>query len=113
MNITRGDDKRFKFARYDDKKNIIEEIADEIFFSVKYNNLDDEVLIQKKLSDNTIEFSSEDYFYRFWIDSQDTDELSYGCYKYDIERIVDGRKKTISKGTFTIEEETTFLGNEG
>ena len=69
-------------------------------------------MFQKRLSNGDIEFSNEDFYYRLWINSTDTDNLAYGDYEYDIERIVDGKKRTIAKGRFTIEKEITFVGHE-
>lgn len=112
MEITRGDDKRFKFARKNKTGEIIEQIADEVYFTVKSTSYIEEYIFQKKLSTGEIEFSDEDFYYRFWINSTDTDGLAYGDYEYDIERIVDGKKRTIAKGRFTIEKEITFVGNE-
>lgn len=109
MNITRGDTKSFKFQRKSEGQPITAE-ADNIYFTVKYSNSVEDALIQKTISDMTFD---ENYFYHFTILPSDTNGLEYGNYSYDIEvKVGDTYVKTIAKGTFTIEEETTFAENE-
>lgn len=112
MEITRGDNKQFKLQRKDVDGNVIEVEADEMFFTVKYTQNHTEFLIQKKLSDGGIVFNGTDFYYRFELLPADTDNLTYGTYRYDVERIASGKKQTIAIGTFEITEEVTFASNE-
>lgn len=112
MEITRGDNKTFKFQRKDSAGAVIKYPASEVFFTVKYTYNHTTFVIQKKLSEGTIVFSDSDFYYRFEIIPTDTDTLTYGDYVYDIERIYLGKKLTIAKGIFTITEEATFASNE-
>ena len=110
MSMTRGDTAKFKFQRIDAEGHPITTIADKCWFSVKTNDTQQNVVIQKTIED--MDFSTEDYFYRFTIDPSDTNELQYGDYVYDVEIIQDDYKQTISKGQFILDYEVTFINNE-
>lgn len=112
MEIIRGDNKTCKFQRKDNNGAVIQYPASEVYFTVKESNLRDEFLFQKKLSDGTMSFDTEDFYYRFEILPADTNDLSYGTYEYDIERIYLGKVKTISIGTLKVNKEITFASNE-
>lgn len=107
IHITRGDTAKFKFARKNDEGIIYVE-AEKIYFSVKMTYSSKELLLQKKKEDMTF----EDGYYSFQIEPEDTDDLKYGTYVYDIEVITDTYKQTIAKGFFVIENEVTFKGDE-
>lgn len=109
MVIIRGDTGKFKFQRKDIQGNPITVKADKIYFTVKRNYVNFQPVIQKKIEDM---FFDNEGFYHFTILPSETDNLEYGNYYYDIERIVDGDKMTISKGTLKIDKEITFSGNE-
>ena len=111
MEITRGDYKKFKFQRKNKNNEVITEIPEKIFFTVKQNNYETNYLFQKRLNDG-IEYTLDDHYYRIEILEQDTEKLAYGDYVYDIEIIVDGKTKTIKKDTIKITEETTHKANE-
>lgn len=110
ISITRGDTQILKFQRRN-KDGIITTKANEMYFTIKENTNQKKYLLQKKLDDG-ISFNNEDYYYRITINSTDTDDLSYGKYKYDIEVKDTNYVKTISIGDFIITEEVTFVGNE-
>lgn len=110
LSMTRGDTAKFKFQRKDSEGNVIETKADKCWFSVKTNDTQQNVVIQKTIED--MDFSEEDFFYRLTIEPNDTNNLQYGDYVYDVEVIQDNYKKTISKGQFIIEYEVTFINNE-
>ncbi len=112
MEITRGDNKSFKFQRKNPDGTVIETVADELYFTVKKNYTDTTAIIQKVLSEGDVIFNGTDFYYRFEIVPSDTDGLRYQDYVYDIERIILGKKQTIAKGIFTITEEVTFASNE-
>lgn len=109
ISMTRGDTARWKFQRLDANGNPIKAIADYCWFTVKTNDMKKETILQKTI--DNMEFG-EDYFYRFTIEPEDTNNLQYGDYVYDLEVIQEDYKQTISKGIFTLEYEVTFVNNE-
>ena len=111
MIITRGDTHSYKFQRLDGEGQPIEEQAPKIYFTVKESNDEEEVVLQKTI--DNMEFDDE-FFYHFTIWPEDTDNLYYGAYKYDIQVKYPevNYKKTISKGNFIIEDESTWKANE-
>ena len=50
--------------------------------------------------------------YTFNIEPEDTDNLDYGTYVFDIELIKTGEIKQTSVGQFTLTSEVTFAENE-
>lgn len=111
MIITRGDTHSYKFQRLDGEKQPIEEQAPSIYFTVKDSNNEKEIIFQKTIEDMTFD---ENYFYHFTIWPEDTNDMYYGSYDYDIEvKYTDGNYvRTIAKGKFIVEEETTWKANE-
>lgn len=111
IELIRNDSLTLKFQRIAADGNVITEEADKIFFTVKQNNTTPTVVFQKTKQD--MEFDTETGTYRFTILPEDTVNLPYGTYKYDLE-VVNGTdyKKTISIGDFIIEDEVTFASNE-
>lgn len=109
MEITRGDTSKWKFRRLDMDGEPILERADKCWFSVKTGDMQENTVIQKTIDD--MEFN-EDGFYSFTIEPEDTNNLQYGNYVYDIEVIQGNYKQTISKGEFIINYEVTFVNNE-
>lgn len=109
ISITRGDTKQFKFQRKSNGQVITTE-ADEIFFTVKRNNNVENFVFQKTIDDMDFD---EEYFYHFTINPEDTNNLPYGTYAYDIEVKIDNYVKTIALGNFEITKEVTFYTNEG
>lgn len=109
IDLIRNDSLILTFKRIDGNGDIITEEADKIFFTVKQNNITNTVVFQKTKED--MEFNNGTY--RFTILPEDTVNLPYGTYKYDLE-VVNGTdyKKTISIGDFIIEDEVTFASNE-
>lgn len=113
IEIVRGDTEKIKICRSKAKeeKEIIKEKVDNLFFSVKENDVTREVLFQKKLSDNTITYT-EDGYYHVVINPEDTDNLAYGTYFFDIERIIGNDVKTPVVGELEITSEITHHENE-
>lgn len=109
LTMTRGDTEIFKFQRLDLNGDPILTEANKCWFSVKNTDNEQQVVLQKTIEDMTFD---EEGWYRFTINPQDTNELQYGDYVYDVEVIQDGYKQTISKGQFIIEYEVTFVNNE-
>lgn len=111
IEIIRGDTKKLKFQRKSTTNEIITEKPDKMFFTVKTGYYSKDYLFKKRL-DTDIIYNEQDNYYYFTIKPSDTDELDYDDYVFDIEIIKNDVKKTIAKGTLTIEEEVTFAENE-
>ena len=109
MRVIRGDNETFKFQRKDQDGNIITQKPDKMYLTVKENIYQEKALIQKTL-ENGIRFENETYYVDFV--PEDTDDLSFGTYVYDIEVINENIKKTIEKGEFIIDGEVTHKENE-
>ena len=111
MTITmhRGDTKQLKFRRLSGGEPITSQ-ADQIYFTVKraVNPLPKEPVLQKKLDDMVFD---EEYYYHLTIEPEDTDELEFGDYDFDIQITADGVKHTTC-GTLRITKEVTFAENE-
>lgn len=112
MEIIRGDNKSVKFQRKTSQGAVIESVADEMFFTVKSSSTITSAKFQKKLSDGSLSFDESDFYYRFEILPEDTNGLSYGTYEYDIERISNGKKLTLTVGELAITKEITHAENE-
>lgn len=105
LSFTRGDTKRYKFKRRDTHNNVIEVEPQSLFFTVvKDPKTDPTVLIQKSIDD--FEFT-EDFFWHFRIESEDTADLPYGKYFYDIEVTQDNVTTSIVKGWLELTYEAT------
>lgn len=107
---TRGDTRKYKFQRKNADGSVILNVPNKMFFTVKQDFTDDKVLIQKRLPDD-FEIDEEG-FWHFTIEPEDTNDLNYGDYVFDVEVITDGVKSTIAKGGFVIEPEVTFADDE-
>ena len=65
-------------------------------------------MLQKKLDDMAFD---EEYYYHLTIEPEDTDELDFGEYYFDIQVTANGVKQTTC-GKLRIEREVTFAENE-
>ena len=114
ISITRGDTQKLSFYRKDKEGNVIKTTPEAAYFTVKNNTATKDVILQKKLSDMTLD--TETGKYSFYILPEDTNNLNYGSYNYDIEikDTIDSIPyvKTISIGTLKITKEVTFAINE-
>lgn len=114
LSMIRGDSATFHFHREDADGTVITETPTDVFFTVKESFDDDGFVIQKKLSDGSITID-QNYEYHFTILPDDTNELEFGDYVYDVEVIRNEAgtdKQTISKGSFNLETEVTYAINE-
>ena len=113
MNITRGDYKGFKFIRKDINDKVITDKPDEMYITIKRSFYEpSEKLIQKRLSTSEIKYDEETNYYSFELLPEDTNNLKYGDYYFDIEIKNGDKVKTIKKGTLKIEYEVTFASDE-
>ena len=110
LEFTRGDTQFIKFQLKDGLENPIQPTAnDNLYFTVKQNKNSSKVLIQKKYPES-MEYT-EGYFY-FTLNSEDTSNLPYGTFEYDIELKSGDYVKTLGFGTITLTDEITFKGDE-
>lgn len=109
MRIIRGDNKTFTFQRKNADGEVITEKPNKMYLTIKQNEYEKQALIQKTF-DNGIRFEEDTYYVDFV--PEDTDDLSFGEYVYDIEIINGDIVKTIKKDIFVIESEVTHKENE-
>lgn len=107
--MIRGDTARFFFQRIDAEGEVITTRPDTLYFTVKKDFKTVPFVLQKKLDDMRMD---EDGTFHFTIEPEDTEELQYRTYVYDIQVVQDGVKTTIAKGGFVITTEVTFIENE-
>ena len=109
----RGDTKPLlKFKLLDKNGEEIElSNTDKLYFTVKKDAYSTDVVIQKTRGNGiTI---TEDGYIHIRLESDDTAELDYGTYGYDISiKTESGIVKTLTIGTITLTEEYTFKGDE-
>ena len=79
--MARGDIKRIRFTVKLGKE--IQTNFDNVYFTVKKRSDDKNYKFQKKLSDGTI--TENDGHFQFSIDPEDTNDLSFSDYVFDIE----------------------------
>lgn len=114
IEIVRGDNRTFKFQRTTAEGVVITDIPNEMYITFKPNDLQTDFVIQKTLSKNEITFDSSTNFWKFELEPNDTNNLTYDNYLFDIEIITEENKvKTICEGVLTILPEITFASNEG
>lgn len=105
LSFTRGNTKRYKFKRRDIHNNVIEVEPQSLYFTIVKNpKTAPEALVQKSLED--FEYT-QDGFWHFRIESEDTADLPYGKYFYDIEVTQDNVTTSIAKGWLELTYEAT------
>lgn len=107
MKFIRGDTFKFKFQRKDANDEPILVKAQKLWFTVKKNYKTTEKLIQKTLADMTFD---DEGFYHITLEHDDTKNLKYKKYVYDIQVENSGIVKTIAMGTLELTNEVTFEG---
>ena len=112
LEFTRGDTKVFKFKLTDKNGELLTLTpADKIYLTVKKDTNSKAVIFQKRIG-NGIELKEDGYYY-VTIYPDDTNELPYGQYGYDLEiKTGTGIVKNLVVGTITLTEEYTFKGDE-
>lgn len=111
LEFPRGDNQNLVIDLVDKTGNKIVLGNDEMMYmTVKKNSRDKEYLFQKRLGDG-IE-KREDGKYVISIFPEDTNNLDYGSYGYDIELKLGSVVKTLGIYTLTLTEEYTHAGNE-
>lgn len=113
IELIRGDTSPvYKFQRISEN-GVIETKATKMWITFKENPNEKKFVFQKTL-ENGIDFSEEDFCYRFKINSEDTENLYASDYGFDIAIINEsGEKKTIlNKGVLKLIEHYTHKENE-
>ena len=114
IDIVRGDNRTFKFQRKTEQGQVITDEPNEMYITFKTNDVINDYVIQKVYSKNEIIYNSSTHYWSFELTPEDTNNLSYGIYMFDVEIITDENKvKTICEGILTINSEITFASNEG
>lgn len=83
----------------------------EIYFTVKKTTRDREYKFQKRLTRGEI-LKLGDGDYEVKIEPNDTDNLTYGNYKFDIQLVYATQLKETFVGDFIITDEVTYASNE-
>lgn len=112
ISFIRGDTFPMKFQILDSERNVVPKSELETLYLTcrKFNSLDSPKLFQKKIEDFV--YDDEDGFYYIAFNPEDTRELEYGTYNFDIEATFkDGYVNTL-KSSFEIIEETTIYEGE-
>lgn len=110
ISLPRGDIRNVRF-QVKDGSEVYTDFT-EIYFTVKKNYKTDDVLIQKKLSDESITLDPVSRYFSFKFSPEDTNNLTYGTYVFDIELNKGDVIKQTSLGELTITEEVTFSEDE-
>ena len=106
----RGDTVPISFDLTDKNGNPLNLDDVEIYFTVKKNYNKSDYVIQKRYSIGDIEINGTKA--SFILEHNDTAELKYGEYVYDIEFLSGDYVKTILRGIITLTEESTHKSNE-
>ena len=114
IEIVRGDTSPvYKFQRKNES-GVITTKPQKMWITFKKNCCDSDCVFQKSLENKEITYSETDNYYRFRILSNDTQELKYGDYGFDI-AIIDenGEKKTLkNNGILKVVTHYTHKCNE-
>jgi hypothetical protein len=113
IEFPRGDTFAYGFHLVDKNKqpvNIVDGET-EIYFTVKKNQNTSDVIFQKKFSRDEIKFDG-DGLYHTIIDADDTNQLKYGTYGYDVTIKSGEFVSTQIIGTITLTSEYTHKVNE-
>ena len=110
LEFTRGDTQYIKFQLKDGNGEPLKLTNSEnLYFTVKENQNSKKILIQKKFP---TDIKYLDGYYIFEITSEDTSDLAYNTYQYDIELKSGNYVKTLGLGTITLTDEITFRRDE-
>ena len=110
--FTRGDTKLLKFKLVDMNGEEMQlSDTDKIYFTVKKTPNSKQIAFQKRLNDGIV--LKDDGYYYITINSDDTANLSYSTYGFDIQVKTElGIVKTLLIGSITLTEEYTHKEDE-
>ena len=103
----------YRFKRTYEDGSIIKTLPQKMWITFKKGTWCDDCLFQKTLGDG-ITYSEEDNYYRFRLESEDTCDLDYDTYYFDIAIINEqGEKKTLkNECELVVEKHCTEKCNE-
>lgn len=107
LKIVRGDTGLYKLNLKDQNgASIILSDAGQIYFTVKENLEMSTCLINKKIGDGIV--LGDDNAYHITLNGEDTNDLKFKSYYYDIQVMTDAHtRKTVKRGHFIVEYEVT------
>ena len=114
ISVVQGDtSKIYKFTRKDAEGNVITTLPLKMWMTFKETTKCGKALFQRTMGDG-IAFSHDDNCYRFQLQPEDTENLGYGEYAFDIKIVNEkGDKKTILEdGVLEIKDHCTHKQNE-
>ena len=106
---TRGDSILLKFQRKDADGQVILTPPTTMYFTLKESFETEGFILQKSLSDMTME---EDGTWHIELLPEETEEMPYGTYVFDIEVTAYGKVTTICKDSLKLTEESTWRENK-
>lgn len=109
--MPRGDIYPVRFQVYETETEITHIDFTQIYMTCKRSTKDVNPLFQKSLSAGTI-VKISDGDYQFRIEPEDTNNLQFGDYVFDIELIYEDQIKQTTCGTLKICDEVTYAVNE-
>ena len=109
--MPRGDIYPVRFQIYETETDLTTIDFTQIYMSCKKSVNDKNVLFQKSLSSGSI-VKIADGDYQFRIEPEDTNNLQFGEYVFDIELIYENEIKQTVYGTLRLSEEVTTAANE-
>jgi hypothetical protein len=115
IQVIKGDvSDTYKFKREYDDKTVIKTLPQKMWITFKKGVWCKKCLFQKTLENNGIKYSEEDNYYRFRLESDDTCNLDYDTYYFDIAILNEqGEKKTLlNNGELVILTHYTEKNNE-
>lgn len=105
--MTRGDSETFNVSLFDKELDLPRQLIegeDTVYFTVKTSTQ-----TETKIIDKVVTNFNDDGEAIINIDHNDTKDLKYGEYVYDVQVIMNGLVKTVIKPSkFVIEEEVTY-----
>ena len=111
IEMARGDLETRTFHVSGPDKSPFAEDFDNIYMTVKKYASDKKYIFQKRLSDGGI-MKIDDGTYQFTIMPEDTDNMGFGDYDFDIELVINGVLKRTFMGVLTLGKESTHRCNE-
>lgn len=110
--MSRGDVVTRTFTIKNSDRTVFTEAPDEIYLTVKSTANEYDFKFQKRLSEGDF-ILIEPGKYQFTINPEDTNDLKFMTYDFDIEIVKSPHLKKTFLGTLTIEKEVTHWYNEG
>lgn len=97
IRIRRSESVTLRFQRKDLEGNVILTAPDDIYFTVKKRYEYTNYVLQKRLSDGGISFDPNTGWYRIGITPEDTAELDFDTYYFDLKKREGETEKYIKK----------------